>query len=226
MECEPDAGVFEAVKEYQRDGDDDETEVVVVDRIEERDVDESDVDVRKRGDQLDALRAAEGFPEPLPAEPDDLPRRERPDEEVERLHPEEGEAEGVGGEGGDGGSERHCEGYGNPQPLREQRARIGADSGDYHVGERPFAGEGEEPVAHHHQDVDDQEDRDLLLGEAEQVGKDDEAREDQGENRPVSPAATRASTTEVPSPTRSRIRSPTPLLSPVPGPRAVRSAAR
>ena len=145
----------------------------------------------KEGDQLDALRAAEGFPEPLPAKPDDLPRRERPDEEVERLHPEEGEAEDVGGEGGDDGSERHCEGYGNPQPLREQRACIGADSGDYHVGQRPFAGEGEEPVAHHHQDVDDQEDRELLLGEAEQVGEDDEARKDQGENRPVSPAAAR-----------------------------------
>ena len=191
VEGEADPRLLQPVEDDEGNGDDDEAQVVVVDWLEEHHLEAADLDVGNRGYELEAFRPAERLAEPLPAQPDDLAGRERPDEKVERLHPQQRKAQDVGGEGGNAGAQQHRRRDRNAQPLREQRARVGADPHDHHMSERPLTGQGQQPVAHHHQDVDDEKDRNLFLREAEQVRQDHEDRVDPGQYRPESPAVGR-----------------------------------
>ena len=202
------------MEDDQREGDHGQAQVVVVDGVEERNLQAADLDVGNRGNELDALRPTEGLAEPFPAQPDDLAGREGPDEKVERLHPEQGKAQDPGDQGGGNGAQQHRRRNRDAQTLRQQRTRIGADPHEHRVCKRPLTGEGQQPVAHHHQDVDDQEDRDLFLGEAEQVGHRDE-----GPRR--SPRASPGTSSRDVRAAREARR-----LRPVPGPRTDPSAAR
>ena len=66
MEREPDARALDTVEDQEREADDEDAEIVVVDRLEEIDREGAELDVREAGDALDALGPAEGIGEALP----------------------------------------------------------------------------------------------------------------------------------------------------------------
>ena len=84
------------VEDQQRQADDDDAEIVVVDRLEEIDAQTTELDIRKAGDAFDAFRAAEGIGEAFPDQPDDLAGGEGADQKVETLHAEQREAQDEG----------------------------------------------------------------------------------------------------------------------------------
>jgi len=100
----------------------------------------------------------------------------RADEEIEPLHPKQRKAKQKGEKPGQTGPEKHCQRHRHAHALGQKRARVGADAHDDDMRQRPFAGQCEQPVARHQQDVDGQEDQHLLLRIAQHMGQHDQHR--------------------------------------------------
>ena len=160
---------FDPVEERQRHRDHHEAEVIVAGRV----VKDDRAEVGKRRNQLETLGAAEDA-ELNPEQADYLARGKRADEEIEALHAEQGEAQDPGERGRGDGAHEHRERHRRAQLLGIQRARVAAHAHDDDVAKRPFAGQREQAVARNQQDVDQEEHRDLLLREGEQMRQRDQ----------------------------------------------------